>query len=104
MELTTEQSCLVFQECSSCFRRSFARIQLNPFLGSRGKQRAAGGRCDNPTVEQFCVNTVSLRVQGSAALDPVRGNCKSRKRICTSVDVSEPLTKRARRSKKSMSV
>ena len=45
-----------------------------------------------------------VHVLKTAALDPVRGNCKSRKRICTSVDVSEPLPKRARRSKKSMSV
>ncbi len=80
------------------------KLCQDPVESFFGKQRAAGGRCDNPTVEQFCVNTVSLRVQGSAALDPVRGNCKSRKRICTSVDVSEPLPKRARRSKKSMSV
>ena len=30
-----------------------------------GKQRAHGGRSDNPTVKQFCDNTVSLRVQGN---------------------------------------
>ena len=40
-----------------------------------GKQRAAGGRSDNPTVKEFCSNTVSLRVQGSSALKPVCGNC-----------------------------
>ena len=30
------------------------------------------------TVKQFCDNTVSLGVQGSIALDPVRGNCRRR--------------------------
>lgn len=44
-----------------------------------GKQRYKGGRCDNPSVKEFIDNAVSLRVQGSAALEPLRGNC-SRKR------------------------
>jgi len=30
-----------------------------------GRQRAKGGRNDNPTVQQFCDNAVSLRLQRS---------------------------------------
>ena len=51
------------------------------------KQRAAGGWSDNPTVHQFCLNTVSLRVQGSAALEPVRGNCGKRQCSTSSRDM-----------------
>ena len=40
------------------------------------KQRMHGGSNDNPTVAAFLKNTVSLRVQGSVALKPVRGNCR----------------------------
>ena len=66
-----------------------------------GKQRARGGRSDNPTVKQFCDNTVSLRVQGSAALEPVRGNCGKRKLNSSDESVdSTPLPKRPRSSKK----
>ena len=81
------------------------KLCQDPVESFFGKQRAAGGRCDNPTVKQFCLNTVSLRVQGSAALDPVRGNC-SRKR-CSRPELDtlcEPLPKRARYSRKSQSV
>ena len=56
--------------------RDFARILLNHFSG---KQRYKGGQNENPSVKEFLDNTVSLCVQGSAALEPLRGNC-SRKR------------------------
>lgn len=65
-----------------------------------GKQRAAGGRNDNPTVQQFCHNTVSLRVQGSAALEPVHGNCRKRSISTTDIVDDTPLPKRKRWSKK----
>ena len=52
-----------------------------------GKQRAAGGHNDNPTVQGFCSNTVSLRVQGSAALEPVRGNCEAKKLMILSMNL-----------------
>ena len=45
-----------------------------------GHQRSKGGRGDNLTVEQFCDYIVSPRVQGSAALNPLRGNCRIHKR------------------------
>lgn len=43
-----------------------------------GHQRAKGGHNDNPTVKQFCENTVSLRIQRSTALHLKRGNCRKR--------------------------
>ena len=47
------------------------KLCQDPLESFFGKQSAAGERIDNPTVQQFCHNTISLRVQGSAALDPV---------------------------------
>ena len=38
------------------------------------------GRNDNPDSNTFVNKTVSLRVQGSAALQPFRGNSQRRKR------------------------
>ena len=49
---------------SECFNQ-------DPLEGFFGKQRSFGGRCDNPTVK----DTTSLRLQGTLAKDPVRGNC-----------------------------
>jgi len=54
------------------------RFCQDPFEVFLGHQCAKGGRNDNPTVEQFCDSVVSLRVQSSAALDPIRGNCRKR--------------------------
>ena len=41
-------------------------------------QRSKGGHRDNPTVKQFLDNTVSIRIQKSAALAPLRGNCSKK--------------------------
>lgn len=71
----------------------------DPLESFFGKQRAAGGRNDNPTVHQFYHNIVSLRVQGSAGLEPVRGNCRKRSTSITDID-DTPLPKRKRWSKK----
>ena len=71
------------------------RFSQDPLESFFGNQWARGGRNDNPTVQQFIDNTVSLRVQGSAALDPVRGNCGKRP-LERAVD-EEPLPKRPRR-------
>ena len=78
------------------------KLCQDPVEAFFGKQRAAGGRSDNPTIEQFCQNTVSLRVQGSAALEPVRGNVGKRQR--STADMAEtmthaPLPKRRRQRK-----
>lgn len=75
------------------------KLCQDPLESFFGKQRAAGGRNDNPTVQDFCKNTVSLRVQGSAALDPIRGNCKRQLNYDPYVNDSTPLPKRPRKSK-----
>lgn len=54
------------------------RLCQDPLELFIGKQRTAGGQNENPSIQQFCDNTVTLRVQRSAALEPVRGNCRKR--------------------------
>ena len=51
----------------------FCQDPLESFFG---KQRMHGGSNDNPTVAAFLKNSASLRVQGSVALKPMRGNCR----------------------------
>ena len=63
-----------------------------------GKQRACGGRNENPTVKQFMENTASLRVQGSSALEPARGNCRKRGRDAHDAVDNTKLPKRKRYS------
>lgn len=78
------------------------KLCQDPVEAFFGKQCAARGRSDNPTVQRFCENTVSLRVQGSAALDPVRGNVGKRQRSTASASegtISAPLPKRRRQRK-----
>ena len=59
------------------------------------KQRAQGGRNDNPTVHQFLKNTVSLRIQSTVATDPTRGNCRMGSRYKDDTPFDEtPLPKR----------
>ena len=70
------------------------RFCQDPLEAFFGHQRGRGGRNDNPTVQQFCKSTVSLRVQGSAALDPLRGNCRKRPASRTIPVDSTPLPKR----------
>ena len=78
------------------------RISQDPIENYFGKQRARGGRNENPNLHQCVHNAAALRVQKSFALDPVRGNCR-RKRLSyeddrdTSNDV--PLPKQKRKSK-----
>ena len=74
------------------------KLCQDPLESFFGKQRAAGGRSDNPTAKEFCLNTVSLRVQSSSALEPVRGNCGKRS-ASVETDLSEPIPKRPRCSK-----
>ena len=78
------------------------RFCQDPVENFFGKQRGAGGRCENPTVQQFLYNTNSLRVQRSMSLNPIYGNCRSRKAkrsLPTMSDISQPLSKRKRSSK-----
>lgn len=76
------------------------KLCQDPVESFFGKQRAWGGRSDNPTVKQFCDNTVSLRVQGSAVLEPVRGNCERKRDLSTITDIAVPLPKKTRYSRK----
>ena len=54
------------------------RISQDPLENYFGKQRARGGRNENPNLQQCLHNAAALRVQKSMALEPVRGN-RSRK-------------------------
>ena len=75
------------------------KFTQDPLESFFGKQRYKGGWNDNPSVKEFMDNTVSLRIQGSAALEPLRGNC-SRKRQTEILQVDDnPLPKRSRSSK-----
>ena len=71
------------------------KLTQDPIEAFFEKQRSAGGRSDNLSVNQFCLNTVSLRVQCSATLEPIRGNCGKRQcRTISNVKVLEiPLPK-----------
>ena len=75
------------------------KLCQDPLESFFGKHRAAGGRNDNPTVKDFCKNTVSLRVQGSAALDPARGNCTRRQLQYRPFEDDTPLPKKPRKAK-----
>ena len=55
------------------------RFSQDPLENYFGKQRARGGRSDNPTIQRSLQNAGALRIQKSLALDPVRGN--SRKKL-----------------------
>ena len=76
------------------------RLCQDPLESFFGKQRAAGGRNENPSVQQFCDNTVTLRVQRSAALEPLRGNCRKRPVDLNCLTDDTPMPKRARKAKK----
>ena len=56
------------------------RVSQDPIENYFGKQRARGGRNENPNLLQCVHNAAALRVQKSMALDPIRGNCR-RKRL-----------------------
>ena len=66
---------LLSQGVKVLFSERFSQDPLEQFFGM---QRSHGGRCDNPTVRDFVYNTTSLRLQGSLAKDPIRGNCRRR--------------------------
>ena len=69
-----------------------------------GPQRSRGGHNDNPTVKQFLENTVSLRIQKSAALAPgLYGETAGRGSVSESLTYyyDTPLKKRERQRRKS---
>ena len=57
------------------------KVCQDPLESFFGKQRYKGGRSDNPSVKEFTDNTISLRVQGSVALEPLRGNCSRKRKL-----------------------
>ena len=75
------------------------RFCQDPLESFFGKQRYKGGYGDNPSVQEFLDNTVSIRVQGSAALEPLRGNCTRKRKLPLMVD-DTPLPKRKRKKSK----
>lgn len=81
------------------------RFSQDPIENYFGKQRARGGRNENPTVQQALHNAAALRVQKSMALNPIRGNCRG-KRLAysdevkmTDPEINTPLPKRKRKCK-----
>ena len=70
------------------------KFSQDPLEAYFGKQRYQGGSNSNPSVNEYYNNATNIMVQGSAALDPVRGNSRrSRKRKATTVD-NTPMPKR----------
>ena len=57
------------------------RFSQDPLENYFSRQRASEGRCDNPTASNTLNCAQSLRVQGSLALQSVRGNCSHKRRL-----------------------
>lgn len=80
------------------------RISQDPLENYFGRQRARGGRNENPNLQQTLVNAAALRIQKSVALDPVRGNCSRKRRAevdeAAVISESVALPKRKRSNKK----
>ena len=73
------------------------RLNQDPLESFFGKQRQHGGHRENPTVQDFIYGTQSLRVQGSLAKDPMRGNTRKVQECEKDVVIdSTPLLKRRR--------
>lgn len=74
------------------------RISQDPLENYFGKQRAQGGRSENPSLKQCVQNAVAIRAQKSMDLDRVQGNCRRKRRLFDGepkIDDS-PLPKRKR--------
>ena len=74
------------------------KVSQDPIENYFGRQRARGGRNENPILQKCVHNAAALRLQKSLSLDPVRGNCR-RKRLNYSTEIidSTPLPKRKRK-------
>ena len=77
------------------------KLCQDPLESFFGKQRMRGRYNDNPSVEAFLKGTVSLRVQGSVAAKPKRGNCsRGDQEAINDIIVNDTqLPKRRRRNK-----
>ena len=77
-------------------------LSQDPLENYFGKQRARGGRNENPNLQQCVHNAAALHVQKSMALDPVRGNCSRKRRLFSNKQPTideTPLPKRKRTKK-----
>ena len=75
------------------------RFSQDPLEDYFSRQRAKGGRCENPTALASLQAAQSIRVQGSFGLQPLRGNCSYKRRIFPEqppID-NQPIPKRGRR-------
>ena len=79
---------------SECFSQ-------DPLENYFGQLRVRGGRCENPTVKATLESAQSLRVQGSLAMQPVRGNSSRKRRLFPDQEKIDetPIPKRGRSKK-----
>ena len=76
-------------------------VSQDPLENYFGKQRARGGRCDNPTEQDALKNAVGIRAQQFLELDSVQGNCRRKRNTVDTdnLDINSyctPLPKRKR--------
>ena len=74
------------------------RVSQDPLENYFGKQRARGGRCDNPSIKECIQNSIAIRAQQSLQLDHVRGNSRYKRRVTAGDEIIDdsPLPKRKR--------
>ena len=74
------------------------RVSQDPLENYFGKQRARGGRCDNPSMKECIQNSIAIRAQQGLELDHVRGNSRYKRRVTYDTEVIDdtPLPKRKR--------
>ena len=77
------------------------RFSQDPIENYFGQQRYHGGWSQNPTLQACITAAQSIRVQGSMAMVPVRGNSSRKRRLCPQADSDKiddtPLQKRKRK-------
>ncbi len=71
VELTRYLLGLSSEKCPYLLSEHFSQDPLENYFG---QQRSRGGRNQNPTVQACLTSAQSLRVQGSMAMVPLRGN------------------------------
>lgn len=73
----------------------------DPLENYFGQVRSRGGWCDNPTAKSCLESAQSLRVQGSMAMQPIRGNSSRKRRLFQDQEIisTKPLPKKPRHRK-----
>ena len=73
----------------------------DPIENYFGQLRSHGGWCRNPTIQSCISAAQSIRVQGSLAMVPYRGNSSRKRRLCSQSEGDKiddtPLQKRKRK-------